>query len=69
MYYTLYKIDDRNKVIYMKIEDHITDDTTLSNMKDDYERIVKFANENNYLIETYNEKDNDEDYFSFKRHL
>lgn len=69
MYYTLYRIDDKNKIIYVKIEDHITDSTILSNMQKDHERIVKFANKNNYLIEIYNEKDNDEDYFSFKRHL
>ncbi len=69
MYYTLYKIDDRNKIIYMKTEDHTIDNTMLSNMKNDYERIVKFANENNYIIELYKKEENYEDVFSLRKHL
>ena len=69
MYYTLYEIDDKNKTIYMKIEENTVSNEMLLNINNDYERIVKFANENNYTIKLYEQRDNYEDIFSFKKHL
>ena len=50
MHYTLYKIDDLNKIIYVKYEDGIENN--------DIERIVNFANENNYTIDVYEKTEN-----------
>ena len=61
MHYTLYKIDDLNKIIYVKDEDGIENN--------DIERIVNFANENNYTIEVYEKTENYEDVFSLRKHL
>ena len=69
MYYILYKIDDKNKIIYMKRENDIINNEMLLNIINDYERIVKYANENNYIIELYEKIENYEDVFSFKKHL
>ena len=69
MYYTLYKIDDINKIIYIKRENDIVSNEILLNFINDYERIVKFANENNYIIELYKKEENYEDVFSLRKHL
>ena len=69
MYYTLYKIDDINKIIYLKKENDIVSNEILLNFINDYERIVKFANENNYIIELYKKEENYEDVFSLRKHL
>lgn len=69
MYYTLYKIDDINKIIYVKRENDIVSNEILLNFINDYERIVKFANENNYIIELYKKEENYEDVFSLRKHL
>ena len=69
MYYTLYKIDDINKIIYVKKEDDIISNEMLLNFITDYEKIVKFANENNYIIDLYAKTENYEDVFSLKKHL
>ena len=69
MYYTLYSIDDKNKIIYMiRIRDILSSEMQL-NIINDYERIVKFANDNNYRIELYEKEDNYESIFSLKKHL
>ena len=69
MYYTIYKIDDINKIIYIKRQDDIISNDMLLSFINDYERIVKFANENNYIIELYEKRENYEDVFSLKKHL
>lgn len=69
MNYKLYNIDDLNKIIYLKREYDIVSNDMLSNFIADYERIVKFANENNYIIELYEKRENYEDVFSLKKHL
>ena len=69
MYYTLYGIDDKNKIIYMKREDNIDSNKMQSNINNDCERIVQFANKNNYIIKLYEKTDIYEDVFSLKKHL
>ncbi len=39
------------------------------NIINDYERIIKFANENNYIIKVYEKAENYEEIFSLKKHL
>ena len=70
MYYTLYGIDNVNKVIYIKIENRVVNNELLLNFNNDYQRILKYASENNYTIQCINELTNNyTDNFSFKRSL
>ena len=69
MNYKLYKIDDINKTVYLIKENDITSNEKLLNNASDYERILKYANENNYKIELYEKTENYEDVFSLKKHL
>ena len=70
MNYTLYKIDDKNKIIYFKYEGDIIDNETLSNIKDNYDRLMKFATDNHYTINfVFDNEVNYDDIFSYKKSL
>ena len=66
MQYTLYRIDDKSKTIYIKISDNENKD----NFESDYQRIMKYASDNNYIVNyIYENTDNYEDTFSYKKSL
>ncbi len=69
MYYTLYEIDDKNKIIYLQIIENVVNNEMLLNIKNDYQRIIEYANKNNYSIKLYEMNNNYEDSFSFKKSL
>ena len=69
MYYTLYEIDDKNKIIYLEEIENIYNKEMLLNIKNDYQKIIEYANKNNYLIKLHELNDNYEDIFSFKKSL
>lgn len=70
MYYILYKIDNVNKTIYLKIEETIISKNMLSNFGNDYQRIMAYANENNYTIKYIDkELSSYESAFSLKKSL
>ena len=54
MCYILYEIDSKNKIIYLKIEEN--NKNMSLNFENDYQRIISYANENNYTIK-YIEKE------------
>ena len=54
MYYILDRIDNKNKIIYMRLIDNLANDNVIN----DYCRVLQYANDNNYIIEYINDKDN-----------
>lgn len=70
MCYILYKIDNINKIIYLKTEENNISKNMLTNFGNDYQRIITYANENNYTIKYIDKELNSyESAFSLKKSL